>query len=125
MAITHVTATRNALANAVADLVDVGTTNPNGQLVFMTGADVEVATLEMSNPAFGEASGGAITANAITADADATGGSVALFKIVNRDGTEVYRGSVGTSGADINLSSLTIASGDTVSVSSVVYNASI
>lgn len=124
MALTHSTAVRNTLADAVADAVDVGTTNPNGQLVIMTSGDVEVATLNMSNPAYGAAAAGAVTANAITDDTSATGGTAALFKVVNRDGTEIYRGTVSTSGADLNLSSTTIGAGDTVSVSSLVYTAS-
>ncbi len=125
MALTHSTAARNDMADATVDLVDVGTTNPNGQLIIMTSGDVEVATLNMSNPAYGAAITGSATANAITDDTSATGGTAALFKVVDRDGTEIYRGSVSTSGADLNLSSVTISGGDTVSISSLVYSASV
>lgn len=125
MALTHTTAVRNSLADAVADACDVGTTNASARLVIMTSGDVEVATLDMSNPAFGAASAGAVTASAITADTSATGGTAALFKITDRDNTEIYRGSVGTSGADLNLSSLSVGVGDTVSVSSLVYTAAV
>lgn len=125
MALTHTTAARNALANQINTLANAGTTNPSARLIIATSGDVEVATLVMSNPAFGTASGGAITAGAITSDTDATGGTAAIFKIVDRNNVEVYRGTVGTSGADLNLSSLSIAPGDTVSISSVVYTASV
>lgn len=121
MAITHTTATRNALANAINTAANAGA--GAAQLVIMTSADAEVATLVMSDPAYGAASSGSITANAIADDTSATGGTAALFKVTDSAGTEVYRGSVGTSGADLNFSSLTFGAGDTVSVSSLVYTA--
>lgn len=112
------TAARNAACNAIVDLLDVGTTDANGDLVIMTSGDVEVATLALSNPAFGAAATGVATASAISSDTNATGGTAALFKMQDRDNTEVFRGSVGTSGAELNLSSVAIGAGDTVSVSS-------
>lgn len=125
MALTHTTAVRNTLADAIDTAANAGTTNPNAQLIIMTSGDVEVATLNMSNPAYGAAVSGSISAAAISDDTNATGGTAAIFKVVDRDGTEVYRGSVGTSGADLNLSSVSITPGDTVSVSSLVYSASV
>lgn len=118
MAITLTTASRNAMADALVDLVDGGTTDATGDLVIMTSGDVEVATLALSNPAFGAASSGVATASAISDDTSATGGTAALHKFQNRDNTEIWRGTVGTSGADLNLSSVSIGAGDTVSVSS-------
>ena len=122
MALTHATAVRNTLADAINTAVNAGA--GAGKLVIMTSADVEVATLTMSDPAFGAATSGSITANAIADDTNATGGTAALFKVTDSTGAEVYRGTVGTSGADLNLSSLSIAAGDTVSVTSLVYTAS-
>jgi hypothetical protein len=124
MALTHTTTVRNTLATAIATAVDQG--SGAGQLVIMTSGDVEVATLTFSDPAFGAASSGAITANAITADSSATGGTAALFKVVDSDATEIYRGTVTATGGggDLELSSVTIAATDTVSVSSLVYTAS-
>jgi hypothetical protein len=122
MALTHTTAVRNTLANAINTAANAGA-GP-ALLVIMTSADAAVATLTMSDPAYGAAVSGAITANAIADATNATGGTAAKFKVTDSAGTEVYRGSVGTSGADLNLSSLAIAAGDTVSVSSLVYTAS-
>lgn len=121
MGITLTTAARNAKANAAVDLLDSGSTDANGDLVIMTSGDVEVATLALSNPAFGAAATGVATANSISDDTNATGGTAALHKMQDRDNTEVWRGTVGTSGADLNLSSTTIGAGDTVSVSSYTY----
>lgn len=118
MAITLSTSARNAACDAIVDLVDNGTTDANGDLVFMTSGDVEVATLAFSDPAFGASSSGVATANAITSDTDATGGTAALFKVVDRDNTEVWRGTVGTigSGADLEISVTSIGAGDTIEV---------
>ena len=118
MGITLTTAARNAACDAIVDLVDGGTTDANGDLVIMTSGDVEVATLAMSNPAFGAASTGVATASAISDDTSATGGTAALHKIQNRDNTEIWRGTVGSGSGDLDLSSVTIGAGDTVSVSS-------
>lgn len=119
MALTLTTAARNAACNAIVDLIDGGTTDANGDIVIMTSGDVEVATLAMSNPAFGAAATGVATAAAISDDTSATGGTAALFKVQDRDNTEIFRGTVGTSGADLNLSSVTIGASDTVSISSL------
>ena len=118
MGITIVTAGRNAMADALVDLVDGGSADANGDLVIMTSGDVEVATLAFANPAFGAAASGVATANAIADDTSATGGTAALHKIQDRDNTEIWRGNVQTSGGDLNLSSLTIGASDTVSISS-------
>lgn len=125
MAITHVTAIRNTMADAVVDAIDSGTTDATGDLVFMTSGDVEVATLAMTNPAFGAAAAGVATAAAISDDASATGGTVALFKLQDRDNGEVLRGTVTATGGggDIELSSLSVGAGDTVSMSSLTYTA--
>lgn len=111
------TAARNAACDAIVDLIDAGV--GAGTLVFQTGADVEVATLTFSDPAFGAAATGVATASAITDDTSATGGTVAQASFFDSAATKVLEATVGTSGADINLSSLAVGAGDTVSVSSL------
>jgi len=125
MALTHTTATRNVAANAVVDLIDAGTTDASGDLVYMTSGDVTVASLAMTNPAFGNAATGVATAAAIADDTNAVGGTVALFKLQDRDNGEVLRGSVTATsgGGDIELSSVAVGAGDTVSTSSLTYTA--
>lgn len=127
MSLVHTPAVRNVLANAAVDAIDNGTIAPNGKLIFMTSGDVEVATLDFANPAFGDAVAGSASSNAIVTDSAATGGVIALFKAVDRDGVEVYRGNVTVTGGsgDIQLSSLTIAPNDSVAVSSLTYTASV
>lgn len=126
MALTHVTTIRNGLADYTVDAIDSGTTDANGDLVIMTSGDVEVATLACSATSFGAASSGTATANAISNDSSATGGTAALFKFQDRDNSEVFRGTVTATGGggDIELSSVSIGAGDTVSITSFTYSAS-
>ena len=120
MAVTHEAATRNAIADAVLTAIDTGAGNATIEL--RTSGDVEVATLTFSDPA-GTVSGAVLTFSAITDDSSATGGTAAKFAIISPTPTECVYGSVGTSGEDINLSSVVIAATDTVSISSLTYTA--
>ena len=120
--ITHVVAIRNQITDLVVDAIDAGTTDTTGDLVIMTSGDVEVAILSWTaTPAFGASAIGTATMNAINDDTSATGGTAALFKFQDRDNGEVFRGVVGTSGEDLNLSSLVIGATDTVSITSFTY----
>lgn len=125
MAIQHETTIRNGITDYVTGQINVGTTNPNGQLIFETSGDVEVATLNFSATAFGLAVNGVATANTITDDSNATGGTVTKFKIVDRDGTTIITGSVTPlgGGGDIELSSVNVVATEKVSVSNLTYTA--
>lgn len=112
------TTARNAAANAVVDLLDGGT------LVFETSGDAEVATLTFGTPAFGNATGGVATANSITADSSATGGTVDHASLYTSGAAKVLEATTGTSGAEINLSSLSVGAGANVSCSSLTYTQS-
>lgn len=120
-AVTHPSSVRNTVADAVVDLIDAGA--GAGTIEFQTSGDVEVATLTYSDPAYGNAAAGTATANSITSDTNATGGTVAKSQHLDSNDTEVFSTAVGTSGSDINLSSLAVGSGDTVSMSSLTYSA--
>jgi hypothetical protein len=125
------TAAANAACDAVVDLIDAGTppgllkvyagtvpTNANAAL----GGATLLGTLTFSNPAFGASAAGVATASAITSDtsADATG-TATFFRITNAAGTVIIQGEVGTSGCDLNLSSVAITIGGTIAVSSLTY----
>ena len=127
MALTHVTAVRDTLANAVVDAVDVGTTDTGGDLEIMTSGDVEVSTHLCLDPAFGASSSGTATANAIGDDTSAAGGTAALFRFNNRDNAEVFRGTVTATsgGGDIELDSVSVSAGVTVSITSFTYSSSV
>jgi hypothetical protein len=109
------TVSRNAMCNALVDLVDAGT--GDGYLAFETSGDVEVATLPFGATAFGNAATGVATANAITSDTNATGGTVAQASVFDGDDQKLWENTVSTSGAEINLSSLAVGAADTVLMS--------
>jgi hypothetical protein len=120
MAVTHPTTIRNGLADYVVDAIDV---SGPGTLEFQTVGSAEVATLTFSATAFGDADTGVATANAITSDTSATGGTTT--KAVFKSGTPadvVYCSVTGSGGGgDIELSSAVISAGQTVAVSALTY----
>jgi len=127
MAVTHSTAARNAATDAVTTLIGA-----SGNLVFrITGSTVAspsaaVATLPLSATAFGASATGTATANAITSDTNAAGNASAVaFATLQTSGAAiVIQCAVAASASDINMTGgLTVASGDTVSCSSLTYTA--
>lgn len=66
------------------------------------------------------ASGGVLTLNAITQDTSANAtGTASWFRLYKSDGTtHVFDGSVGTSGSDLNLNTVSLVSGGPVSITS-------
>lgn len=65
------------------------------------------------------ASAGTLTANAISAAVAAATGTATWFRMTQSDGSTVLLdGSVGTSGADLNIASTSINSGDTIAITS-------
>jgi hypothetical protein len=116
------TQTLNAIdANASAGqiLIYSGTRPATGAAIT---AQLLLATLTLSKPS-GTVSGGVLTLAAITsgtgsAAATASGTDATWARIVDGGGTFVADASVGTSGADINLSAVHIVTGATVSVTS-------
>jgi len=85
------------------------------------GSQVLLAELTLNADAFPAAASNVLTANAITQDASANAtGTATWFRMVKSDGTTVLMdGTVGTSGCDLNLNSVSIVAGGTVSVSSL------
>jgi hypothetical protein len=127
MAVTHSTAARNAATDAVTALIGA-----SGNLVFrispstVSAPGTAVATLPLSATAFGAASSGTATANAITSDTNAAGNAspVAFATLQTSVGTVVIQCAVAASGSDINMTNgLVVAAGDTVSCSSLTYTA--
>jgi len=127
LAVTHSTAARNAATDAVTALIGV-----SGSLVFrispstVAAPGAVVATLPLSATAFGAASTGTATANAITTDTNAAGNAspVAFATLQTSGGTVVIQCAVAASGSDINMSNgLVVAAGDSVSCSSLTYTA--
>lgn len=124
-------ASANAAADAVARLLDTGYlriysgTQPADADTALSGNTL-LAELRFNATSAPAAVAGVLTFNAIAADtsADATG-TATFYRAFKSDGTTVVTdGSVGTSGANLNLNSVAIQIGAQVSVSSFTYTQS-
>jgi hypothetical protein len=81
-----------------------------------------LAELTCGTPFAAAAVNGVLTLNAITQDSSANAtGTASWFRIVKADGTtHVLDGNCGTSGSDLNLTTLSIVAAQPVSISSFV-----
>jgi hypothetical protein len=125
------TTCRNAACDGIVDAVDGGT--PPGRMEHRTGAqptnvnDASSGTLLgtnlFSNPAFGAASTGTATANAISsdtnADASGTAGYFRVYTGAGGDTAALFQGNTSTSGADLNFDNNVIVAGGTIAISSM------
>lgn len=112
------TATRNALADAFDAHVNTG----SGTATFKLEAsnDAEVASFDLSNPAFGSASSGTITlADVPLEDTSAAGGTVAQASLYNRNGDKVCESVAATSAEEVTVSSTTVGVGETVTLTAL------
>ena len=84
---------------------------------------VLLAELRFANPAFGAASAGVATANALTADSAANAtGTATWFRALKSNGSSpVFDGSVGTAACDLNLNSAAIQVEAEVRVTSFTF----
>ena len=123
MAVTHAMPVRNLIADTVTAQIDI---SGLGKILFQpTGGASNIANLPFSATAFGAAASAVATAAAITDDTNCTAGTVAIFAVQQNDNTAVFSGSVTATGGggDIILSSVAIGQGDTISISSLTYEA--
>lgn len=132
MTISLATTTRNNMLAAIA--ADVGnagllriydaTGGIPADVNTALGTQVLLAELTCGSPFAPAASGGVLTANAITQDSGANAtGTAAFFRLCTSGGTAIAQGSVGTSGADCNLNTTNIVVGGPVQVTSFAFTA--
>lgn len=127
-------AAASAAADAVVDLADAGAAAAKLRIYDGTqpttadtalGAQVLLAELTMSDPAFGAASNGVATASAITTDASANATGTATWgTIVDSNNNRIMDFSVGTASADLILNTTSIVSGASVAVTAFTYTQS-
>lgn len=130
MALAYATALRNTRLDAIDDSCNAGAGAAllriyDGSRPATGGtATTLLAELTFSDPAFGAASSGTLTASAITQDSSANAtGTATWFRIVDSAATFVMDGNVGTSGSDLNLTTTSIVATQPVSVTSFVITA--
>lgn len=123
-----------SMCNAVVDLIDTG--GGAGNIVIYTGAEpayandaagTEVATCALNATAYAAAAADAVnhwadanlTASAVDASATGNVAAVTYFRVLKNDASVVFQGTVGTSGADLNLNSTTIGAGAEVTITAL------
>jgi hypothetical protein len=126
MAFTHPTTIRNAIVDLLVDKLDLGSANAAGALVIKTSGGTTLATLNLSNPAFGAAASGAATASAITSGTAVAAGTMAKFELQDRDRAKICEGTITITGGGGDLvfsgAALLVAVGDPIAVSAFTYN---
>ena len=126
MASSFTTAQRNAMLDAIRASYDAGKLRiysgsvPANADAALGGA-VLLAELTLNATAFPAASGGVLTANAITSDTSADNtGTASFFRILDSGASTVlFQGAVSTSGAELNLNTTSIVAAALVGVSSL------
>lgn len=118
MAVVYSSTVKNARLTVVRDAIDAGSSNGTLE-IGTTGMGTVLATIPLADPS-GSVSAGVLTFSAPVSDTNAdASGTAAEARIKDSSGTTVVSGlTVGTSGANINLSSVGITAGDTVTLSS-------
>ena len=123
------TASRNASAKAIGDLVDAGT--GAGTLKIYSGAQPAtgdtaesgtlLATVAFADPAFAAPSNGTINATDPAAVTGVAAGTAGWFRVEDSAGNNVYDGSVTATGGggDLTLATTTISIGVTVDITAL------
>lgn len=129
MAIRLAAAARNAAADAVVDLIDVGPAA--GTLKVYTGSQPAtgdttetgtlLATVALGDPAFGSAASGVATGADPAAVTGVAAGTAGWFRIEDSTGANVFDGSVTATGGggDLTLATTTISVGLSVDITSL------
>lgn len=118
MAVTYNAGLRSARMREVIDAIDAET-DPGTLQIGTAGMAQVLVELELEKPSFTE-SGGVITMAGVPISGVAgASGTAAAARIRDGDDNDVVTGlTVGTSGAEVNLNSVDISSGQTVTLSS-------
>src|SRR5882757_2769190 len=120
--VTHGSAARADLAQKIADDVDAG--SPPGHIKIYNSANTVLADIALSNPAFTR-SGAVLTLAGVPlsdTSADASG-TADHFEVLNAAGVKIFGGTVGVSGCDMTVDSVTFSAGQKFTINSMTYTA--
>ena len=121
MALTITAACANAMADAATALVDAtaaGTLQISTTEDDYVGAEL-LSEITLLTTAYGAASGGVCTLDVTggLSDVSAAGtGTAAFGRVIDGAGTEIFKGTVGTSGTDFIIDNTSIITGQTVNL---------
>jgi len=120
MGITHETATRNAFADTFVSQV-----GNNGKLVFETAGDTEVAAISFGTPCATVTATGVVATFSTGSDTTPAGGTIEHASFKTSGDTKIAEATVSTTNSTNNvlISSLTIATSDTVTLTSLTWTA--
>lgn len=126
MTVSLTTAVRNARLDAIvtfagaSPIVRIYDGTPPASANAALSSNNTLATLPCSATLAPAASGGVLTLSAITSDSSAdASGTATFYRWLKSDATTVIKqGSVGTSGADLNLNTVSVVIGGPVAVTS-------
>lgn len=80
-----------------------------------------LCSITLPDPSFGAAANGVATKNGTWQGTAVADGTAAFYRFINGDGEVCSQGSIGTSGQDLNLNSVNIVNGGTVTVSTFTH----
>ncbi len=130
MALGFIVGTRNDMLDAIQAAIDVdagaGTIKIYDGSRPATGGAIttELAHLVLTDPVAPAAAAGVLTFSTINDEVDATAtGTATWFRVADNSGDPIIDGDVGTSGSDLNLNSVAITAGGTVSITSFTITA--
>lgn len=127
MAITHVAALRNTIADAVDNYLNTtGAVNASARLRIQTNVPATLVEFVLQNPAFGAAAAGVITAGGVPIAATATAaGTATQGVIVDRAPATAISFSVTATGGggDVTVSNTSIANAQACTLDSLTYTA--
>ena len=122
----HEILSRNAMGDAVVDLLDLGSANAEGRIkIFTTGGITLLATLLMANPAFDDTVSGIAPGLGLPwTDASAVGSGLASdFTMIDRDENVIMTGDVDIAGEEMNFPQVEVTVNDLVKILSCSYTA--
>ena len=124
MSISHGTTARAAMCEAAVRVVDGG--SGAGKLKFLTSGATVLCTITLSDPAFGSPSGASQSILSVPKSGTVSvGGTITQFYVTDSADVTIIAGTVGTSGADINLSSTGVSINDVIQIDGITYTAAV
>lgn len=127
MAVTHVTALRNTVADAVDNYLNTtGSTDASADMQIQNSSDTVLIEFTLQNPAFGASSSGTITAAGVPISASAAAtGTASKGRLRDRANADAVLFSVTASGGggDVIVTNTSVSSGQSCSLTALTYSA--